>query len=776
MRNPSDLEGHAAALSPREATNVSLVVKKRADADLEPSNRPRFADFNRAAPEVHLLDYVRVIYKRRWTAATVLFVVVSSVVVYILTATPTYEATTTLLIEAEKQNVAAFKDVVDQIPTTDEYYQTQYKLLASHVLAARTLETLKLWDHPDLSPSSRAEQVGAGGTVSRTWQAVLSGTRHLFGPSGPPAQLEPGETPQQSKAIEAFLSKLIVSPIRNTRLVEVKFRSADRAIAAKVANAHARAYMQQNLEFRFVSSKDLSDWLGDRLAEQRKKVEDSEVAVQRYRELNNALPLDERQNIVDQKLSDISAAVTRAKTVRIEKESLYKQMEAVERDRNALDSFPAILSNAYVQQLKVQIADLQRQQAQLSDQLGNRHPDLIKVRTALEAAEAKLQTAIAQVVQSSRTDYLAAAAQERSLTDALEAQKREALAFNRTAIEGNVLKRDADSNRQLYEGLLQRTKETGVAGELKPSNIRIVDQADVPRDPISPNKLRSLLLALVGGPLLGIGLVFFFEYLDDRIKTPDEIRTHLGLPTLGLIPRVAAKQLGAHPLISNGVPQNFTEAFRTVGASVLFSSDGGRARTVLVTSTTPGEGKTLSASNLAVGLAQAGERVLLIDCDVRRPTVHLVFGIEQEPGLSELLGGRARAKDAIRSSSVPTLWVLPAGSTPSNPAELLGSKRFKEFLSSLDECFDRVVLDSPPVLAVTDAAILAHLAHGIVFVIGAELTSRLAAATAVDRLESAGGQFIGAVLNRVNLDRHGYYYSGYYGRGYASYYVRAASS
>jgi capsular exopolysaccharide synthesis family protein len=269
---------------------------------------------------------------------------------------------------------------------------------------------------------------------------------------------------------------------------------------------------------------------------------------------------------------------------------------------------------------------------------------------------------------------------------------------------------------------------------------------------------------------MATGLVFLFEYLDDRLKTPEEISAHLALPTLGLVPEVP-KMPGSRALISNGVPLNFAEAFRTVRTAVLFSSTETGATRVVVTSTQPGEGKTITTCNLAVGIAQTGLRVLVIDADMRIPTVHALFGVEQEPGLSNLLVGNTVSRDAIHLTSVPNLWVLPAGHLPPNPAELLASRQFRDLLSSSSQHFDWIVIDAPPVLAVTDASIAAHLAHGVVFVVGADMTSRRAAATAVERLEHSNCRFFGAVINRVNVARHPYYYSRYYHKKYASYYA-----
>jgi polysaccharide biosynthesis transport protein len=710
--------------------------------------------------EVHLLDYVKVLYKRRWTAATAFLVVFVSVAVYTFTATPIYEAKTQILIEKENANVVTFKEAFEQNQIADDYYQTQYKILQSRALARRTLDGLKLWNHALFTPKDD----GMLKTIAGMPAAALS----LLGATKIGEAPGADETKQQSRVIDKFLNNLTVSPIRNSRLVDVRFASPDPAMSALVANGLAKAYIEQNLEFKFLSSKEASDWLGQRLAEQRQQVEQSEQALQKYREQTDAVSLEERQNIVVQKLGDLNGAVTRAKTERLQKEAAYNQIKALG-DRNALDTFPAILSNTFIQQQKGEIAELQRQQAQLSEKLGPRHPDMLKISNAIQSAETKLQTEIAKVVQSVRNEYQAALIQEQSLAGALEQQKRDALALNRKGIDYGALQRDAATNRQIFESLLQRTKETGISGELKTSNIRVVDAAEVPRRPASPNIPTNLLLALFGGTTLAVGLTFFFEYLDSRIKTPDEIKAHLGLPFLGMVPALFDKNLH-DPLMNNGVPQNFSEAFRAIRTNVLFASAEDGPKTVVITSSAPGEGKTLVATNLAVALAQASLRVLIVDADMRKPRVHSVLGHRQEPGLSNVLVGNAKASEAVKSTGVPGLWALSAGMLPPNPAELLGSKRFKEFVATLGQHFDWVVIDTPPVMAVTDSVIAGNVAQAVIFVLGAEMTSRHTALRAVEQLANGKTKFLGSVLNRVDLQHHGYYYSQYYRREYASYY------
>jgi len=719
-----------------------------------------------ARDEVHLLDYVRVLYKRRWPALSAFLMVVLSVCVYTFTATPIYHARVQILIEKEDTNVVSFKEAFEQNQITDDYYQTQYKMLQSRALARRTIEALNLWNHPHLNPRPNGAL-----TVDKIVAAPVALVSGWFKSARAGETPLADETQTQSRTIDRFLSNLIVSPIRTSRLVDVTFKSPEAAFSATVANALAKAYIERNLEFKFMSSKEASDWLGQQLAEQRKQVDASEQALQRYREQTDAVSLEDRQNIVVQKLIELNAAVTRAKTERIQKEAAYNQIRALQTDRAAVDTFPAILSNTFIQQQKGELADLQRSQAQLSDKLGARHPEMMKLGLAIQTAEAKIQAEIGKVVQSMRNDYQQALAQEQSLTNALEQQKRDALALNRTGIEYGVLARDAASNRQIFESLMQRTRETGISGELKTSNIRVVDAAEIPRRQTSPNTQTNLLLAIFGGAILAIGLAFFFEYLDNRIKSPDEVKQHLGLPFLGMVPALFQNDIES-PLINNGVPHNFSESFRAVRTNLLFSSAAEGSRSVVVTSTGPGEGKTLVAANLAMALAQAGERVLLVDADMRRPRVHTVFDKPQQPGLSNLLVGNAKASEVVHKTSEAGLWVMPAGLDPPNPAELLGSKRFKDFLESLAQHFDWVIIDTPPVMAVTDSSVVGHLATGVLFVVGAEMTSRYAAQRALEQLGQARAKFVGAVLNRVDLEHNAFYYSQYYRRDYSNYYQR----
>ena len=721
-------------------------------------------DYGGGARDSEGLDpryYLRVLYKRRWAAITVFLLVAVTATVWTFTLIPIYEARARVLIDAERLNLVSFQDILEQERSSGAYYQTQYSILRSRSLARKTLASLNLRSESEPSLPD--------------WVELPL----------------PDETVAEARRVDAFLAGLVISPVPNSRLVDVKYRSPDPVLAANMANAVTREYINQNREFRFQASEEGTAWLGERLSDQREEVEASERALQRYREQHGVVSVGGQESIVLQKLFDLTTAVTGAKTTRIEREAVYNQLSAIQSGQGSLDAFPPVLANSYIQRLRAELVDLLREQAKLSEVLGARHPDMIRVRSAVQDTQAKLAGEIDKVVESVRAEFLAAQAAEESLVEAFDAQKRDALALNQEAIEFAVLQREAESNRQIYDILMQRVKETGITGELRTNKIRVIDPAEVPRAAVWPNRPRQLRLAAFWALAAALGLVFFFESFDNRLKLPEHVKSDLGLPLLGWVPAISTKGVqapavtavnsvtkishrairAALPLLDNGVPPNFTEALRSVRTNLLFSFAGEGVRSVLVTSTGPAEGKTIVASNLAIAIAQIGRRVLLIDGDLHRPRLHELFTHEQKPGLSDLIVGNAKASEVVLPSGVRGLWVLPSGARPPDATALLGSQRFKSFLADLADQFDWIIIDSPPVMAVSDAAIMAHVIPEVVFVVGAEMTSRHHARQAIEKLETVGAHVLGAVLNRVDLARNAYYYSDYYRRQYGDYYA-----
>jgi capsular exopolysaccharide synthesis family protein len=715
----------------------------------------------------HITDYLRVLYKRRWVAGLMFLVVFVYGAVNSLKKTPIYEAGTQLLIEVETRRPTSLNSVLQDNSSwyDDDFYQTQYRILQSRALAWSTLQAM---GQTTSAPADFTAANASGGGVIEWIAGMLGAPRRIDPPAG-------DETTWQSVQVDAFLGGLVIEPVRNSRLVDLRYRSPDPLFAAKAANALAEQYKVQGLNLRLLASKEANSFLGKQLEEQRKKVQDAEEALQAFKVRHGAVAVTGGQNtILVQKLTDLSGALTQARFTRIEKESMYQELARVQNDPEQLETFPAIVNNQLIQKTKADLAALENQDAQLeAEGIGPAFGTRVSLAAQIETRRRELDMQVSQVVQAVRSEFEVAKAQEDSLAEQLETEKSESLAFDSRGIEYMALEREATSARTLFDNLMSRAQETGVTGEYRGSNVQVVDIAEVPRFPVLPNTRRDLAFTLMAGLVLAIGLVFGMEYLDNRIKTPDEIKEHLGIPFLGLVPAVSSKESGgASPLLDNGAPPEFAEAMRGIRTAVVFSSASDGARTVVVTSTAPSEGKTLVSTNLGSALGQAEQRTLVIDGDMRRPRVHDVFGCAQEPGLSNVLVGTAQLRTAIRQTSNPYLSVIPAGHIPPNPAELLGSVKYRRLLEELGQDYDWIVIDAPPVMAVTDAAVIANGASGVVFVIGAEMTPRRTAQTAIEQLTAARAKIIGAVLNRANVRRHSYYYAPYHRKDYTKAYVR----
>ena len=720
----------------------------------------------------HFTDYLRVLYKRRWVAAGAFILVFAYSATTSLRKTPIYEATTQLLIEKDTKRASSLNSVLQESEGwyDDDFYQTQVRMLQSRALAWRTLQAMGLGQAP--SAADRDEMAQA---ASRKSQRGL--LRALAESLGAPRPIEPpaaDETGWQSSRIDRFLGGLTVTPIRNSRLVNIRFQSPDPAYAARAADALADAYIAQGLSFRALASKDANQFLADQLSEQKTTLDASERALQEYKEKHGAVSLtDPQNNIIVRKLSDISAELTRARNQRLEQQQLLQTLAELRKDPAKLETFPAILSNQAIQRLRAEVAEIRSRDAQLAVTFGPEYSERKANAAGLATRGAQLEQEIDKVVESIRNEYEIAKGREDALDRQLRAQKAESLSQDNVAIGYLALEREAVSNRQLYNDLMSRAKLTGVTGEYKGTNVQVIDPAEMPRVPVLPDHQRDLIFALMTAFLLAVGLAFGMEYLDSRIKTPDDIKAYLGIPFLGLIPVVPQKEKkGPSPLLERGVPAAFSEAMRGIRTSVIFSSAADGARSVMVTSTAPSEGKTVVSTNLADALAQAEQRTLVVDGDMRRPRVHEVFEMAQEPGLSNVLVGAVDVKTAIRSTGNPFLFVLPAGHIPPNPAELLGSARYRKLLEELGKEFDWIIVDAPPVMAVTDAAVVSNGVSGVLFVVGAEMTPRRTAQNALEQLAAARARVIGAVLNRVNVHRHSYYYAQYYRKDYTRAYIR----
>jgi len=720
----------------------------------------------------HIAAYIRALAKR-WRLILVTFLALAMPgAILSFTGPDIYQARARIVIDTQTPEMTAIRPAAT--PTQSDEIQTHAAELRSRAVAHRAIVQLKIWQNPAFGVDNTPPFWDPRALLARVSGAVRELFRSRRSAAVPNAPAGAGGPADQPGLVDAFLGHVAVDPLPLSRLIDIKYSSSDPRLSADAANALARAYVEQDLDSRFQSAKIAANWLDGQLAEQRKRVSDSLTKLQEYREAQNVPSLDDRQqNVVGQKLTDLNAALTRAKTERIAKEAAYNQLLAIQRSKGALDTLPAVLSSTYIQQQKSQLAALQQERTRLSEQYGEKMPEMIRVNSAIEAVEARLNGEIEKIVQSVRNEFLTAQGNESSLSIAYEQQKQEALGLSRKSVDYAALEREAQSNQQIYDSLLQQAKQAGMAGELRRGNVRITDPADVPLAPIAPRRTQNLLLAVLGAALFAVGLAFGLEYLAHEVSSPGDLEKYLQIPFLGFVPMLSgAGANGKRPLFLDDQKVGFGESFRRIRTHVMLQVPLSGLRALMVTSTGPGEGKTVVAANLAVALAKTGLGVVVVDADMRKPRLSSMFGKRLEPGLSNVLSGQCAWPDAVGETAVRGLRLMPAGAGPDNPAELLSSPRFKALLTVLQESYQWVVVDAPPVLAVTDSTLIASDVKNVLFVVGAGMIDRDAAQTAIGELQRAQANILGGVLNKVNLARDSSLYSRYYKPEDEAYYVK----
>jgi succinoglycan biosynthesis transport protein ExoP len=723
-----------------------------------------------ADSDVHILDRLAIVYRYRHIAITVFVLTTIAVMIQGYSAVQMYQAQARLLIENERSTtlpgLTSAPDAFYEDP--EPYYETQYKILRGRDLARRVVKRLKLETIPEFNGTA-VRPPSPATYISDIKRRVLG----IFRTPAAAERPKVDETPDESGMVSDFIGRVTVQPVRGSRLVDVMFDSLTGAFAAQAVNALADEYVIANLEIKLQSTQNMLEWLDKELLGQKQKVEDSERGLAEYRDKQNALSLDDKQNIVLSRLNALNDAVTKAKSNRIQKEALFNQVKTLAPGA-APDTLPIIAQNAAIQNLKGKLADLQRERVRLSERYGEKHPALQNVMASLQDAQRQLDLETSKAITSVRNEYESAILEEQTFSRSLDGAKGDAVDLNRKSIGYGVMEREAKSNRQIYEALLQREKELRVSSNSRSNNVRVVDRAEVPKSPMSAAGRRTWLMALAIGLVLAVGVAFGLDYMNDTIKTPEDVARRLKMPFLGLVPSVRGDK---HPVLaSSHVPHDFGEAFRTLRTALISKYHGDGTKVMLVTSAQPLEGKTTTACNLAMALAYGGSRVLIIDGDMRRPGLHRPLRLTNDRGLSQVLIGQARVRDVIQRTVDPNLLAITAGRTPPNPSELLSSERMKTLLTNLSHGpFDWIIIDTPPVLAVTDAVILAPSVDGVTFVVGAEMTRRRLAERALETILSSHPKMVAVVLNKVDFARNKYYYSRYYGDQYKNYYAEAAS-
>jgi succinoglycan biosynthesis transport protein ExoP len=722
---------------------------RRAGESLAVIPAPSALPWEHMPREPHLLDYFIILRKHQWLIATFLLTVVTVVTIASFKMKPVYQAAARVEVDKESQNTLPFQGAnYDEYIDMENYVETQVKILQSETLALQTINELNLGQYPEF-----------GGVPVRL--ALPHGSAGVTRPA----------------ILGAFLGRLSIKRVPNSRLVEVQFESGDPALAARVANGHVQTYLEQNFRSKYDATTQASGFLSQELEELRIKVEKSEDARLAYERANQIWQIDEKQNITTQTLGDLNKAVTEAQTALAGQEALYRMAMS-----GNVDLLPEVRNSPVIQELTKRKSALDESYAEALDQYGPNYPKVQRIAEQKKEVEQDLARAQKIMVGSIEEDFKTARQHLDLLQEALDRQKGESNDLGEKLVQYHILQHDAESNKQLYDGLLQKLKEAGITAGLRSSNIRVVDPALIPTSPAGPQKARNILLSFLVGLIGGIGLAIFREYLDNTVKSPDDVESLAGLPSLAVVPSLPgsnghhgkwsqlahknAQHTGSDPRVetlAHTQPKSqISEAFRALRTSLLLSQAEHPPQVILVTSALPREGKTTAAVNLAVTLAQLGDRTLLIDCDLRKPGIRRALNLttSKEVGLSSYLAGVANLDEILFSHpTISNLEAMTTGPIPPSPADLLSSHRMREGIAELRRRFKFIVIDSPPVMAATDAVIVSSLTDGVLLVVRSGETPKEAFTRTRDLLSAVKSRILGVVLNAVDSNAPDYYYS-----------------
>jgi len=710
----------------------------------------RFSSFDLSPREPHLYDYLLILRKHQWLILSFLLAVVTIVSIATFRMQPVYTTTARIEIDRENSSVLPFQgtDSYDFMLDTDNYIETQSKILTSETLALQTIRSTGLAGRPEYSS-------GEGPS-----EAITSGS--LANHKRPPE-------------LAAFLGSLSVRRVPNSRLLDVTFESTDPQLAARIVNAHLENFKESNFRSRYDAIAKASSWLTTQLDDMKLKVQKAEDARIEYERKNQIWELDDKQNTTTQRLADLNKELTDAQSERMKKQALYEFAKSGD-----TNSVPELRGDTVLQDLNKRKSDASTQYSDALNQYGPNFPKVQRLQTQIKELDQLINEEKKAIIDQMGNDYNASRQRETLLTQALEQQKGEVNQMAERMVEYNILKREAEGNKTLYDGMLTKLREANISSTLKSSNIIVVDPAMVPSTPSRPAKARNIALAFIVGLIGGVGIALLREYLDNTVKTPDDIETLSRLPSLAVVPSfsdsngngrrrrlIGGVSTNGHEkrieLVAQHLPKSqMSEAFRALRTALLLSQADHPPQVILVTSALPREGKTTAAANLAVTLAQLGDRTLLIDSDLRKPGVGRLLNMTdgKYAGLSSYLAGVSSLELVIvPHPTIPNLAVIPTGPLPPNPADLLSSHKLADAIVELRKKFKFIVIDSPPIMAATDAVIISVQTDGVLLVVRSGETPKEAFTRTRDLLISVKCRMLGVVLNAVDSSAPDYYYS-----------------
>lgn len=706
---------------------------------------------------IDLREYWQTINRHKWGIFGFAVLVTILTILVVFSLRPVYRATATVLIEANQAQVVSIEEVYGIDSGNQEYYLTQFEILKSRKLAEAVMVKMDLVNHPEFN-----EEPG----FTFNWRDLLP--IELPGSDAVPSEEDVFQT-----KVAQFLSQVTISPVRKTQLVKITYESYDPVLAADVANAIGVAYIEGNLEAKLEVTMQASSWLSERLGYLKDDLRATQQTLQDYRDSEGIVGEKGGLDIASKELDLVSTRLVESRRDRLELEGVYKQIQKIgKRNPRKLELIPAVLQHPLVQVMKESVARIQLKKSELSKRYGAKHPKMESVNSELNIAYRSLNQQILSVVSGIENQYKAAQASEKSLEGSLSSTKVGMQDISRKEFKLKELQQDVDTKQAVYDTFFTRLSETSATGDLKTANARIVDPAVKPLLPAKPKKKLIVVLAFVVSLMFGVVFAFLLKALDNTIKTASEIESKLGETMLGLLPLLKGKKGVKHLSYTQYIDENqspYAESVRTIRTGVVLSALDNPHKVLAVTSTVPGEGKTSTSINMAYSLGQM-EKVLLIDADMRRPSLAKALGFDpRAPGLSNLVAGTAKLDECIHHHEASNIDVITAGIIPPNPLELLSSERFAKALTVLEEKYDRIVIDTAPAQAVSDALVLASKVGAMIYVVKADSTTYQHAKSGIKRLRDVNAPLIGVVLNQVNTQKASKYYGGDYGGYYDTY-------
>ncbi|MCI5134473.1 MAG: polysaccharide biosynthesis tyrosine autokinase [Candidatus Electrothrix sp. AW2] len=719
----------------------------------------------------HLLDYIRVLQKRKWLVLTVAAIIFLTTALATFSKTPLYTATIQVLVEKNMEK-GRLEGLASYITWDPDFKATQFELIRSFNVALRIVNNQHLdTEYKQYFLGSSSHLRGFDSII----QPVISFFSSLFDSTqkqdqGDAQTTSDAGTKSDAEKIAGMIQEaLTLTPVPDTKIVEVNYTHEVPKIAQLVANGIVRAYIEETLDIKTSTTTHSLNWMTIKADEERKKLEDSERALQKYMRKNDIVTVENKLAVLPERLSQFSSELSVAQTEEKKHAAVYRQIRSAGKNTKKLEAIPLLSNNSELQDIRAEIFAAEQNIRELSKRYGEKHPMMIKARADQRLLQKKKRTEIDRVIEVAKNSYELAKTRVKDLTKMMEATKAEMLNMNERFVQYTILNRDKEMNRTVYDALSSSIKKINVTAQAMDIRIWAVKNADLPLLPSKPDKKKELLLGLVLGLAAGMSLVFFLDYIDNTVSAGEDLEKRYGLTVLGAVEDLPRKNKNIETFIIDNPLSAFTESYRLIRSSVLLSTPDHPPRTLLITSMMQQEGKSTTTKNLAYILSQNDKKVLIMDCDMRRPRQHSMFEVDNSYGLSNYLSGNTDEQEPTMIKQMPDslISVLPSGPIPPNPAELLGSKRMKTLLAQSVERFDFVLLDSPPVQQVTDSLLLAGLVEGTITVLRSGKTTFDMLDSGMKKLRESQAHLLGFVLNRVTKRNAG---QGYY--GYYSYYSR----